>query len=107
MKRGVLMKMLAMISITVLLSACTTGKPAATAEARKAGIGTFGIDTAQMDTSVKPGDDFYKYVNGKWVSTFKMPDDRARYGIFDELREKSENDVRTLVDELAKTPAAA
>ena len=33
-------------------------------------MGAFGIDTAQMDTSVKPGDDFFKYVNGKWLATF-------------------------------------
>src|SRR5688572_32858981 len=76
-------------------------------EAPKAAIGTFGIDLAAMDTSVEPGDDFYRYVNGKWLSTFPMPADKARYGIFDALRDKSEVDVRTLLDELAATPAAA
>src|SRR5688572_7502224 len=76
-------------------------------EAPKAAIGTFGIDLAAMDTSVEPGDDFYRYVNGAWVSTFQMPPDKARYGIFDALRDKSEVDVRTLLDELAATPAAA
>ena len=60
-----------------------------------------------MDTSVKPGDDFYRYVNGTWVSTFEMPPDKARYGVFDALRDKSEVDVRTLLDELAATPRAA
>jgi putative endopeptidase len=70
-------------------------------------IGTFGIDLTAMDTTVKPGDDFYRYVNGAWVSTFTMPADKARYGIFDALRDKSEVDVRSLLDELAATPAAA
>ena len=76
------------------------------AEPPKAAIGTFGIDTAAMDPSVKPGDDFYRYVNGAWVSTFPMPADKARYGVFDALRDKSEVDVRTLLDELAASPRA-
>ena len=67
------------------------------AAAPRAALGTFGIDTAAMDTSVKPGDDFYRYVNGAWVSTFQMPADKARYGVFDALRDKSESDVRTLL----------
>jgi endothelin-converting enzyme/putative endopeptidase len=60
-----------------------------------------------MDLSVKPGDDFYRYVNGNWVSTFEIPPDKARYGAFDALRDKSEVDVRTLLEELAATPSAA
>jgi putative endopeptidase len=73
----------------------------------RAAMGTFGIDLTAMDPSVKPGDDFYRYVNGAWVSTFAMPADKARYGVFDALRDKSEVDVRSLLDELAATPAAA
>jgi len=90
-----------------LLCGCTGGKPAPVAGVPTPAIGRFGIDTAQMETSVKPGDDFYNYVNGKWVSTFKMPADKARYGVFDALRDKSESDVQTLLSELAKTTTAA
>jgi putative endopeptidase len=70
-------------------------------------MGAFGIDTVQMDMSVKPGDDFYKYVNGKWLSTFKIPEDKANYGVFVSLVDKSENDIHSLLDELGKTPPAA
>jgi putative endopeptidase len=95
----------------LVMTACSdgdTGAPTtATPAAPKAALGTFGIDTTAMDRSVKPGDDFYRYVNGTWVSTFQMPPDKARYGVFDALRDKSEVDVRTLLDELAATPAAA
>src|SRR5262245_16748800 len=90
-----------------LLCGCTGEKPAPAAAVATPAIGRFGIDTAQMETAVKPGDDFYNYVNGKWLSTFKMPADKARYGIFDALRDKSESDVQTLLNELAKTPPAA
>jgi putative endopeptidase len=104
--------MLAACAAAVVLTACSddnaAAPPSATpAAAPKAALGSFGIDTTAMDTSVKPGDDFYAYVNGTWVSTFEMPADKARYGVFDALRDKSESDVRTLLDELARTPAAA
>src|SRR5688572_3723169 len=95
-------------SAAALLTACGE-KPVATpvAEAPKVALGTFGVDTAQMDTSVKPGDDFFKYVNGKWLASFQMPADKARFGVFDELRDKSENDIKVLLEDLAKTPPAA
>src|SRR5262245_5332315 len=89
----------------LLLAGCNSEKPAGVAA--KPAIGVFGIDTAQMDTSVKPGDDFYKYVNGKWVDTFKMPADKARYGVFDALRDKSEQDVHSLLEELTKSAPPA
>ena len=69
-------------------------------------MGTFGIDTAQMDTSVKPGDDFYKYVNGRWLATFKIPADKASYGAFDLLSDKAEEDVRALLAELGTSRPA-
>ena len=77
---------------------------AAGSGSNRAVIGTFGIDTAQMDTSVKPGDDFYKYVNGKWLATFQMPADKAAYGVFDVLHDKCEEDIRHLLEDLARLP---
>jgi putative endopeptidase len=93
------------VLLFVLLSGCASEKPAPS-PAAAAAFGTFGVDTAQMDSSVKPGDDFFKYVNGKWLSTFKIPADKARYGVFDALIDKSESDVHALLDELAKTQPA-
>ena len=62
-----------------------------------------------MDTSVKPGDDFYRYVNGKWLDRFKIPADRASYGTGTVVFEKTEADLHAIVDELAasKPPRAA
>ena len=94
------------VLLFVLLSGCASEKPAPPSAAAKAAFGTFGVDTAQMDSSVKPGDDFFKYVNGKWLSTFKIPADKASYGVFDALLDKSESDVHALLDELAKTQPA-
>ena len=94
-------------SAIALLAACSPDKPAPVAEAPKAAIGSFGIDLAAMDTSVKPGDDFYKYVNGKWLASFPIPADKTRYGQFDVLRDQSESDVRSIIEELSKTAPTA
>lgn len=68
------------LTAVALLAACSTNaEPTAVAAAPKAAYGSFGVDLAQMDRNVKPGDDFYRYVNGKWLDTFQMPPDRARY----------------------------
>src|ERR1044072_755934 len=92
------------IALASLVACSKAPAPAPAPPPPKPAIGTFGIDLAAMDTSVKPGDDFYRYVNGKWVATAQMPSDKARYGVFDALRDKSEADVHTLLDELAATP---
>lgn len=63
--------------------------------------GEFGLDLYSMDTSVEPGDDFFRYVNGTWYDEFDMPADRTRYGSFTLLREKSEQRVKFIIDDLA------
>ena len=63
--------------------------------------GTWGIDLAGMDASVKPGDDFFRYVNGTWASKTEIPPDRTSYGSFAILRELSDARVRTLLDRWA------
>ena len=83
------------------------GSPSGQTPSATPALGTFGIDTAQMDTAVKPGDDFFRYVNGKWLASAAIPADKARYGMFDSLRDRAEEDVRALVDELGRTPAPA
>ena len=57
---------------TALLSACgETSAPVS--EAPKPAVGSFGVDLAQMDRTIRPGDDFYSYVNGTWLKTFRDP----------------------------------
>ncbi|WP_159022368.1 M13 family metallopeptidase [Formosa sp. L2A11] len=52
-----------------------------------------GINLDYIDNSVKPNDDFFKYVNGNWLKNNTIPDDRSRWGSFDELRQKTDHDV--------------
>ncbi|MCR9223439.1 MAG: M13 family metallopeptidase [Hyphomonas sp.] len=64
--------------------------------------GEFGLDLYSMDTSVVPGEDFFRHVNGTWYDEFEMPADRTRYGAFSLLREKSEQRVKFIIDDLAE-----
>ncbi len=69
-------------------------------------LGAFGVDLTAVDAAVDPGDDFYAYVNGAWLKTFKMPDDYSNYGSFTVLRERSEERLKAIVESIpAKAPA--
>jgi putative endopeptidase len=61
-------------------------------------LGRFGFDTSGMDKSVDPGDDFYKYANGKWAERTEIPADRSNYGMFTALDDLSKERVRTVLD---------
>ena len=100
------MSLMLVASAAALLAACSPEAPAPIAETPKAAVGSFGVDLAAMDTSIKPGDDFYGYVNGVWLNTFQMPADRARYTTGTMVFDKTEGDVHAIVEELAKTKGA-
>lgn len=57
-----------------------------------------GIAIDGMDTSVRPGNDFFSYANGSWVATIEMPGDKSKYGTFDILRDESQVAVKTIID---------
>ncbi len=63
--------------------------------------GDFGVDLSNRDDSVDPGDDFFAYANGAWLGDFEIPADLSRYTMFTELALTAEEDIRTIVDELA------
>ena len=60
---------------------------------------TAGIVLENMDTSVKPTDDFFKHVNGNWLKNTKIPDDRTSWGGFGELRKKTDADVLNILNQ--------
>ncbi len=57
-------------------------------------LGQWGIDTDGMDRNVRPGEDFFGYVNGTWAATTQIPADRSSYGGFALLRDLSEARLR-------------
>ena len=58
-----------------------------------------GINLSNMDESIRPGDDFFSYVNGSWVASTEIPADKGRYGAFDLLRDKSQEAVKAIIEE--------
>ena len=69
-------------------------------------LGTFGISVADMNTSVKPGDNFFQYVNGTWLDNTEIPADKSRFGSFDSLRDRSDENVRKIIEEASAKNAA-
>ncbi|MDE0480930.1 MAG: M13 family metallopeptidase [Gammaproteobacteria bacterium] len=64
-------------------------------------LGSFGIDLSNQDTSVRPGDDFFRFANGLWLDSFELPADRSDYGSFSVLADRSDERVRSIIEDLA------
>jgi endothelin-converting enzyme/putative endopeptidase len=66
-----------------------------------------GIDVANMDRSVKPGDNFHLYCNGDWIKRTEIPPDRSRLSVFATLADVSDTRTAALVEEAAKNGGPA
>lgn len=85
-------------SITISIVSCSGG-------VKEWGSKPSGIDLSSMDKQVRPQDNFFSYVNGNWVKNTPIPGDQTRWGVFNILREKSQKDAATIINELADEPA--
>ncbi|HJK99392.1 MAG TPA: M13 family metallopeptidase [Polyangiaceae bacterium LLY-WYZ-14_1] len=80
----------------------TTGGPdTAPAPSGDAEIGDWGFALDDMDREIDPGDDFFRFANGAWLETFEIPSDFSNYGAFTVLFERSEAQVRAILEEAA------
>ena len=60
------------------------------------------IETGYMDSTVKPGDNFFKFVNGKWIDTAKIPETESGIGSFDDLYNRTRDNLRSILDSVSK-----
>ncbi|MDX1509225.1 MAG: M13-type metalloendopeptidase, partial [Woeseiaceae bacterium] len=60
-----------------------------------------GINTGDMDKSVRPGDDFFMYMNGAWVAETEIPADKASYSVFAYLNDEAQENVKAIIEESA------
>jgi putative endopeptidase len=82
------------------------GDTAAASDTAPASYGRWGFDLTGMDRSVKPGDDWFRFVNGAWAGRTQIPADRSSYGAFAVLRDISEQRLRSLIGGYSATDAA-
>lgn len=69
-------------------------------------LGSFGVDLSHQDPDIRPGDDFFQYTNGKWLETFELPPSRSNYGSFTVLSDRSDQRVRTIINDLSSREPA-
>ncbi|MGQ0561496.1 MAG: peptidase M13, partial [Gemmatimonadota bacterium] len=76
---------------------------------QKSSTPTLGIDVSGMDRSVRPQDDFFRYVNGAWADRTEIPAEMSSYGSFVDLRDKTAAALRELIEGAAaqKQPAGS
>ena len=82
------------MSAILLLSACNKSEKEETLVS--------GIELKNMDTLVKPGDNFDAYVNGTWAKKNKIPADKASYGAWDVISDQADEDVKAIITEASK-----
>lgn len=66
-----------------------------------------GIEYDNMDSSVRPQDDFYRYVNGQWLDKTEIPEDKSRYGAFSKLYDESQEALRKVLEAAAENRQSA
>jgi putative endopeptidase len=100
-------RMVLTASASALLAACVTSAPMDKKAAAPPAHGSFGVDTAGMNTAVAPGDSFYRFVNGTWLDKTEIPADRSSYGMFTKVADEASRRTRALIEEAASTIAPA
>lgn len=92
------------VLLAIGLSACSR-QPASSAPSTRAAqpapLGS-GIELQYVDDSVRPQDDFYQHVNGKWLASFQIPADKASYDPWDKLVDDAREQARAIIEGLQK-----
>ncbi|MBL8548323.1 MAG: M13 family metallopeptidase [Hyphomonadaceae bacterium] len=93
------------VSTLALAAGCATNSggdsSSGASSSGSAAIGEFGLDLTAGDTSVRPGDDFFRYANDRWLDTTDIPSDQRSWGTFVILGEKASRDQRAIIEEVA------
>src|SRR5271168_1141832 len=70
-----------------------------------AAYGRWGFDDSGVDAKANPGDSFYDFASGLWDARTVIPGDKFRFGVFDDLADKTQEQVRAIIEEAAKSPS--
>ena len=101
-----LKSLLCCFASALLVAACASEAPVSTpSPTASAGILQSGVYSQNFDRAVRPQDDFYRYVNGQWLTTTEIPADRSNYGAFSMLEDGAERDLRAILEEASAANA--
>src|SRR5215831_10462760 len=95
------------LPLVLLVAGIAPARAAPDAAASRAMVVTApsGLDPAFIDRSVRPGDDFFRYANGKWLGTTEIPPDRSMWGASGELDERLRLQTREILEAAARSDA--
>ena len=82
---------------TATIVSCQQNTPITKTQEMKTG----GIELTNLNTEVKPGDDFFQYANGGWLKANPMPEEYSRYGAFEVLGKKNQEQIKGMVEEIS------
>ena len=94
----------AMMILSTLAAGCAQ-KPAETPEPKKEVVPA--IELSNMDTSINPADDFFRYANNNWLKNNPIPEEYSTYGAFTEIDEHNEILIQDIINEVSKDANAA
>jgi putative endopeptidase len=92
-------------ALALALLATPTARADDPAPAADAASTRSGVDPSGFDKSVRPQDDFFRYVNGGWMQKTEIPADKSRWGTFDQLIDESDAAIRAIIEEAEKSDA--
>ena len=94
------------LPLALALAGIVTAQAAPDAGAGRVASAPTGLEAAFIDRSVRPGDDFFRYANGKWLGTTEIPPDRSAWGASGELEERLRLQTREILEAAARSSAA-
>ena len=93
----IMMKKITMVAALAVAALAADAQAPATAQGA-----VHGVNKADMDMSVRPGDDFYQYAGGGWLKANPMKPEYSSYGVFNDLAETNRKQIRELFENLSK-----
>src|SRR5260221_6733908 len=90
----------------VLATAGAAAEIPVLASRHDAAYGRWGFDDSGVDPKANPGDSFFDFANGAWDARTEIPADKSRFGMFAALADKTQEQVRAIIEDAAKSGAA-
>ncbi|MBV8470340.1 MAG: M13 family metallopeptidase [Burkholderiaceae bacterium] len=104
------MKRLQLTALALMVHLAASGMaaepPASPMSAPQLAAPGTGLDAASFDSSVRAQDDLFRATNGAWLKRTEIPADKASYGTFIQLRDLSDQRVRTIIEDLSRNQAS-